>query len=272
MGLSSSQGRLLMLTSRLSDIQLSEVLISQRQNELAMKSEEAANVYNQAMNNMKLTIRTTGSDESSNMEDLTYSNLTQNGYMLVDAAGNLYMTKDEQGDWVMPSLPENSSLTIDKEKGTATITYTPVSTSTSSSDDDNTEEVTTTPDTTKTVTQTFNLVDGTDKLSKKDVMQRAIINGNLFVIDTSKLDNGSIGMGLLESNTQMYYEYDTSDDAKAESQYEYETASLSRQENALEMEMKQLETQHDAVLKEYDSIKEVINNNVERTFKLFSNG
>ena len=83
MGLSSSQGRLLMLTSRLSDIELSEVLISQRQNELAMKSEKAADIYNQAMNNTKLTIKTTDENENNKFEDLTYNNLTENGYMLV---------------------------------------------------------------------------------------------------------------------------------------------------------------------------------------------
>ncbi len=272
MGLSSSQGRLLMLTSRLSDIELSEVLISQRQNELAMKSEKAANIYNEAMNNTKLTIKTTDENEKNKFEDLTYKNLTENGYMLADASGNLYMTQDEQGEWIIPSLPENVKITIDKENGKATITYTPATVQTVEDEKDGSWNVENLPDTTKTVTQTFNLVNGTDKLSKKDVMQRAIINGNLFVIDTSKLDNGCIGMNLLESNTEMYYELDTSDDAKAESQYEYETAKISRQDNMLEMDMKQLETQHDAVLKEYDSVKEVISNNVERTFKLFSKG
>ena len=182
------------------------------------------------------------------------------------------MTQDAQGEWIIPSLPESTKLTIDKEKGTATLSYTPNTIQTVDGEDGTSQVVTSAPDTSKTVTQTFNLVNGTDKLSKKEVMQRAIINGNLFVIDTSKLDNGSIGMDLLEPNTEMYYELDTSDDAKAESQYQYETAKLSRQDNMLEMDMKQLETQHDAVLKEYDSVKEVISNNVERTFKLFSNG
>ena len=50
MGLSSSQARLLLLTSRLSDIELQEVMISQRQSQLARKSQEAAEVYSDAMN------------------------------------------------------------------------------------------------------------------------------------------------------------------------------------------------------------------------------
>ncbi len=273
MGLSSSQGRLLMLTSRLSDIQLSETLISQRQNQLAWQSEEAASVYSEAMNNMKLTIKTTDDDGSTSLEDLTYSNLTSSGYLLVDSSGNLYLTQDSEGAWEIPSLPEGTSLSIDEENNTATITYSPVTySSSSSSDEDGTEVVETTTDSSKSVTMTLNLVDGTDMLSQKSVMQNAIINGNLFVIDTSALDNGNIGMGLLEANTEMYYEYDTSDDAKAESEYEYETARISRQDNMLELEMNQLETQHEAILKEIDSVKEVISNNVDRTFQLFSDG
>ena len=51
----------------------------------------------------------------------------------------------------------------------------------------------------------------------------------------------------------------------------YLLADLSYSSN-LELDLKQLETQHEAVMKEYESVKEVISNNVERTFNLFSNG
>ena len=57
MGLSSSQGRLLMLTSRLNDIELSEVMIAQRQARLAFKSEKAASEYNEKMSNYKIQIK-----------------------------------------------------------------------------------------------------------------------------------------------------------------------------------------------------------------------
>ena len=49
MGLSSSQGRLLMLTSRLSDIELQQILLSQRQNRLAWDQEKIAKTYSEAM-------------------------------------------------------------------------------------------------------------------------------------------------------------------------------------------------------------------------------
>ena len=62
------------------------------------------------------------------------------------------------------------------------------------------------------------------------------------------------------------------DDAEAESKYNYETARISRQDNQLDMELQQLETQHEAIMKEYESVKEVISSNVDRTFGLFSDG
>ena len=76
----------------------------------------------------------------------------------------------------------------------------------------------------------------------------------------------------LQSKIECEYVLDTSDDAAAQSQYEYETSKLAKQDNRLELDLKQIETQHEALLKEYDSVKEVINNTVERTYNLFSNG
>ena len=61
-------------------------------------------------------------------------------------------------------------------------------------------------------------------------------------------------------------------DHEAQSKYECETARISRQDNQLDMELQQLETQHEAIMKEYESVKEVISSNVDRTFGLFSDG
>ena len=61
-----------------------------------------------------------------------------------------------------------------------------------------------------------------------------IINGMIFINDTVKQKEG-ITMEMLESNTEMLYELDTSDDAAAQSKYEYELASISRKDNQLKM-------------------------------------
>lgn len=246
MGLSSSQGRLLMLTSRLSDLQLQEVMVGQRQMELAWQSEEAAKVYNEAMSNFKLTIKLPDGTEDSGYktEDLKYGNMTQLGYLVSGANGEIYLEKDEEtGEWIIPKdMNGNDLLTIDEETGQAEING-----------------------------EKYEIADGSAYLKDPKILQNLIMNGMLFVNNTNTGDVG-MTMDLLQADTQIEYVLDTSDDAEAESEYQYEMASIKRKENQLDLELNQLETQHNAVIKEIDSVKEVINNNVERTFKLFSNG
>ena len=95
MGLSSSQGRLLLLTSRLSDIQLQEMLVAQNQGRLAYQSEKAAQTYNEAMNNFKLVIKVpdTTEDGKYKQENLTYKNMTEMGYLATNASGDIYLKK-----------------------------------------------------------------------------------------------------------------------------------------------------------------------------------
>ncbi len=247
MGLSSSQARLLMLTSRLSDIELGEVLISQKQNTLAWESEKAASEYNDAVSNYKLQIKVTDDTESKGYkkEDVTYSNMTSMGYLVTNAKKEIYLQKDENGEWIIPKdLDGNPLLSINSD-GKATI-------------GEDTET-------------TYNILDGGTYLSNKTVLQNAIMNGLLFVMNTANQETG-ISLTNLQSETQMEYILDTTDDAEAQSKYECETARISRQDNQLDMELQQLETQHEAIMKEYDSVKEVISSNVDRTFNLFSNG
>ena len=63
---------------------------------------------------------------------------------------------------------------------------------------------------------------------------------------------------------------DTTDDAMAESEYESKLAVIKCQDQKLDMELKQIETQHKAVETEMDSVKKVIDKNIEQTFKLFA--
>ena len=240
MGLSSSQGRLLMLTSRLSDIELAQIMISQRQNQLAWESEAAAKEYNEAVSNYKLTIKIPdGSEEDAFVkEDLTFNNMYDMGYRLVDSKGNIY-------------LPPGYA----NEDGTAA------------------EEDNFGTETKDLGGEVYIAADATPYIENSKLLQEMIINGLLFVYNTN--EGGStepLSLSTLEADTEIEYVLDTSDDAKAQSKYDYETARIARQDNRLDMDMKQLETQHEAITKEYDSVKELIGSNVERTFKLFSKG
>ena len=122
MGLSSSQGRLLMLTSKLSDIELGETLVAQRQNQLAMQQEGVAKTYNEAMSNYKIVIKVDDTTESKGyrLEDINYNNMTKMGYLLTNREGQIYLKKDSEGNWEIPQTLEGTDiLKIDEETGKA---------------------------------------------------------------------------------------------------------------------------------------------------------
>ena len=104
MGLTSGQGRLLMLTSRLSDIQLSEILVSQRQNQLAFQSEKVAKEYNEKMSNKKLVMKVNDSSEKLgySKQDVSYENMTSMGYLVTDAKNRIYLKQNDDGTWQIP--------------------------------------------------------------------------------------------------------------------------------------------------------------------------
>ena len=64
--------------------------------------------------------------------------------------------------------------------------------------------------------------------------------------------------------------YDTTDDAAAEAQYTADMADIQRKDKILETRLEQVQTQEKAVEKEIDSVKSVLKNNIEQSFKTFS--
>ena len=288
MGLSSSQGRLLMLTARLGDIELQQMIISQRQNQLAWKEADVAKEYSEAMNNYKLVMKVPDEEGKRQEKDLTYSTMTSMGYLITNSSGKLCLNKKEltrdeliakiDEELALPETTEERKAELNKRKEELSKedkTYTettdeweiPV-------DSSGNPLITITGNKAYTSTgEEFEITDGSSFLNKKEQLQNLLINGVLFVKNSSDANSSfSPTSELLESNTDFEYVLDTSDDAAAEAKHNYETSLLSAKENMLEMDLAQLETQHEAVMKEYESVKELISNNVDRTFKLFSNG
>lgn len=56
---------------------------------------------------------------------------------------------------------------------------------------------------------------------------------------------------------------------KAQSEYEAASADLSKDEKLLDLELSQVNTEHNAAKTEYDSVKSLISDNVDRSFSLF---
>lgn len=56
---------------------------------------------------------------------------------------------------------------------------------------------------------------------------------------------------------------------KAQSDYEQATATISKDEKLLDLELSQINTEHNAAKTEYDSVKSLISDNVDKSFSLF---
>lgn len=267
MGLTSSQGRLLMLTSRLSDIQLDEILISQRQNQLAWQSEKVAKEYNEKISNTKLVMKVTDytADKGYSMQDLSYSNMTAMGYLVTDANSNIYLIQNEDGSWNVPKA--NGLISEDQDIFSSDVYYRDAAGNHYTSQN---EEGTLVAKIKLKNGEERYVVKGNELIEDKTKLQNNLMNGVLYVLNTTGNDTNGTAINQLESNTTVEWVQDTSDDAQAESKYNYETARLSRQDNQLDLELKQLETQHEAIIKEIESVEKVIDDNIDRTFKLFS--
>lgn len=56
---------------------------------------------------------------------------------------------------------------------------------------------------------------------------------------------------------------------KAQSEYEQASAEISKDEKLLDLELSQINTEHNAAKTEYDSVKSLVSDNVDRAFSLF---
>ena len=92
----------------------------------------------------------------------------------------------------------------------------------------------------------------------------AINNGTYRIVNA----NGeAISIGENNGFTQSYY---TADDAAAEAEYSQKTAAIQVKEKRLQNDLQQVETQQKACDTEIDSVKKIMEKNIERTFKVFS--
>lgn len=72
------------------------------------------------------------------------------------------------------------------------------------------------------------------------------------------------------SNNYLQEVSDDTDLKKAEAEYEHELSIINRKDTKFDKELSKLETERNALKTEYDSIKKVKEENVERTFGIFS--
>lgn len=119
------------------------------------------------------------------------------------------------------------------------------------------------------------------EMNNADYFQDALRNGGLFLqklqttsgkdADGNTVDV-SIGFQTVSWSSCgcIADKLNTEDDAQAEAEYEAQSLVLANQDKMLDLELNQVETQHKAIETEYDSVKKVIEKNIDISYKIFA--
>lgn len=102
----------------------------------------------------------------------------------------------------------------------------------------------------------------------------AMLQSGQFTIELFSKDNQSLSGTSVADDTVLSYTTTTQIDkvalAKAEADYEHELKKIDRKDKKFDMDLSKLEAERSALTKQYDSLKKVVDDNIERTFGIFS--
>lgn len=104
-------------------------------------------------------------------------------------------------------------------------------------------------------------------LKDVDYLERNLKEGNYYIGQYG--EENKMKEFALDGLSEVSEVLDTSDDAQAQAEYEGRMSTLQQQDKMLELQLTQLESEHQAIMTEIESIKDVINKDVESSFKTF---
>jgi hypothetical protein len=107
---------------------------------------------------------------------------------------------------------------------------------------------------------------GRNDIEGNKVLQEMLRRGIFTLYD----NNESQDMISLQGDSRFYDTYDTSDDAEATATYESKMAEIQVKEKQLQLDLQQVETQQKACTTEIESVKKIIDKNIDMTFKVFA--
>ena len=260
MGLSASQGRLLLLTARQTDLEYQAQQISQQRLALAAKLDDISQEYENATNNRQMTITMQASDGTSIISNLTYAKLVSGAAALGEAAGlnqvNGINTSDNTNSQAFRLSDGNSIVVSDISEIPGNVAEGQLTNNRI------------------TVGKVSYLVDKdlADNSSNVNYLQNCLRNGKYIIqkyyADSQALDEPwkQIAWDSASNITDQYYE---KDDAAAKARYDRLTKQVETQDKKLQLDLDNVETQRDAVKTEMESVEKVINENIEKTFDAF---
>lgn len=113
-----------------------------------------------------------------------------------------------------------------------------------------------------------------ENMNDPDWLQMQLKNGNIFIAE-NKSNAGADGKDDVvvipwdTGDSQLVSKSDDRQLAKAKAEYERETDEISEKDKRFDLELKSIDTEHNATQTQMESIKKVMDKNIERTFKFF---
>lgn len=271
MGMSASQARMLSLTARMSDLELSAQSISNSKIRLADQSEAASREYSEALNKQKFSVKSFSNGETSYIDATAYnlthyqaiSDMDKKQRFIKDAAGRVLVDEetgkayDSAGgelDTFLNSLIPTDPMQPDYDKGKVDY-YTKIFNEIQESGGYNSP--------------------GDDNLKDSEWLQAQADAGNVFLVeyDTKAGADGKgdyVDVSWTSGDANIQEKDDKTMTAKAEAEYETTMASIQAKDKRFDLQLKEIDTEHQAITQEIDSVKQVINKNIERSFKIFN--
>ena len=124
----------------------------------------------------------------------------------------------------------------------------------------------------------FDGIDGIGDAANDSEWLKQMISCGKFTIDISERNakTGQVSLKSTSVATDSGLEevatttIDKTAYAKAEAEYEHERKKIDQKDKRFDMDLSKLETERTALKTEYDSVKKVVQDNIERTFGIFS--
>lgn len=110
---------------------------------------------------------------------------------------------------------------------------------------------------------------GDDNMKDREWLYSQLTSGNIFLreYDTSgELQDISWSSG----DASLQAKSDESDVARAEANYNTKLAEIKNKDTRFDLQLKEIDTEHSAIQTELDSVKKVMDKNIERSFKVFN--
>ena len=99
--------------------------------------------------------------------------------------------------------------------------------------------------------------------------EQQITEGKLLLEYYSSTEKGFVSTTISEDDAIQEVE-DEREIARVEAKYNQDLAALEKKDSVIDLELKKLDTEHNALQTEYESVKNVVDKNVEKSFSMFS--